>query len=93
MNTIYSDLLSSSSSDDDDIVELWFPENTWQYNLINDKYVFKKDNESVLKTYGLYYLKDLYQKVNNNYMRNKHTKKLVFYISEIEWDHIKCFVK
>ena len=72
-------------------IKLWYDENSWQYKLITDQYVFN-DNSSVLEKYDLLYLKSLFINEKNNFIKNKCYIKLMLYITNTEWNIIKNLV-
>ena len=74
-------------------VELWYNNNTWQYKLVNDLYVFKENGESVLEKYDILYLKKMYKNARNNYKRNKAVFKLLQVITKLEWSNIEGLVE
>lgn len=73
-------------------VKLCFDENTWQYKMINDLYIFKDDGSSVLEVFDLMRMNRKFNKANNNYYRNKYMKKMMRTISDKSWDSIKDLV-
>ena len=73
-------------------VKLCFGENTWQYKMINDLYIFKDDGSSVLEVFDLMRMNRKFNKAKNNYYRNKYMKKMMRTISDKSWDSIKDLV-
>jgi hypothetical protein len=73
-------------------VKLCFGENTWQYKMINDLYIFKDDGSSVLEVFDLMRMNRKFNKARNNYYRNKYMKKMMRTISDKSWDSIKDLV-
>ena len=73
-------------------VKLCFGENTWQYKMINDLYIFKDDGSSVLEVFDLMRMNRKFNKAKNNYYRNKYMNKMMRTISDKSWDSIKDLV-
>ena len=73
-------------------VKLCFGEDTWQYKMINDLYIFKDDGSSVLEVFDLMRMNRKFNKARNNYYRNKYMKKMMRTISDKSWDSIKGLV-
>ena len=71
-------------------VELWYPRDTWQYNLVKNKYVFSDElNNSVLDSFGLSELTEEFKNCKNNYKRNNVYHKLTKVVTEEKWNEIK----
>ena len=74
---------------DDKQVGLWYNEQSWQYKLVNDLYVFKDTKQSVLQKYDLMYVKKMYQKAKSNFRKNRAYYKMMHVVTMKEWDSIK----
>lgn len=74
-------------------VGLWYNDESWQYKLVNDLYVFKENNNSVLEKYDISFVKKMFQNAKNNYKRNKAYYKLMQVITLNEWDQLKDKVR
>ena len=74
-------------------VGLWYNDQSWQYKLANDRFVFKDTNMSVLEKYDLLYVKKMFVNAKNNYKRNKAYHKLMIKVTLNEWDIIKDFIE
>ena len=74
-------------------VGLWYNDQSWQYKLVNDLYVFRDTSMSVLEKYDLLYVKKMFCSATNNYKRNNAYHKLMKKITLNEWDIIKDFVE
>jgi hypothetical protein len=72
--------------------KLHFGENSWQYKMINDLYIFKDDGSAVLDVFDLTRLNRKFNKARNNYYRNKYIKKMMKTITEKSWESIKDIV-
>tara|TARA_B110000037_G_C17110398_1_gene501633 strand:- start:2652 stop:2942 length:291 start_codon:yes stop_codon:yes gene_type:complete len=93
MNTNLSLLYFSDSEEDIEEIKLLYNQDDWQYKLINNNYIFKSDNNFVLKIYNLLYLKNKFNNTNNNTIKNNLFKILLFNFTEIEWENINSLVK
>lgn len=72
--------------------KLCFDENSWQYKMINDLYIFKDDGSTVLDVFDLTRLNRKFNSARNNYYRNKYIKKMMKTITEKSWESIKDIV-
>lgn len=72
--------------------KLHFDENSWQYKMINDLYIFKDDGSTVLDVFDLTRLNRKFNRARNNYYRNKYIKKMMKTITEKSWESIKDIV-
>ena len=72
--------------------KLHFGENSWQYKMINDLYIFKDDGSGVLDVFNLTRLNRKFNRAKNNYYRNKYIKKMMRTITEKSWESIKDIV-
>lgn len=72
--------------------KLHYGENSWQYKMINDLYIFKDDGSAVLDVFDLTRLNRKFNRAKNNYYRNKYIKKMMKTITEKSWESIKDIV-
>lgn len=72
--------------------KLHYGENSWQYKMINDLYIFKDDGSGVLDVFNLTRLNEKFNKAKNNYYRNKYINKMMRTITEKSWESIKDIV-
>ena len=68
--------------------ELWYDNESWQFKLLNDKYILG-DNSSILEKYSCLELKEEFEQCRNNYRRNNVYRKLMKVVTSDEWIKIK----
>lgn len=73
-------------------VNLWYNEESWQYKLVNDRYIFKETGQSVLDKYNIGDVAKMFKLARNNYKKNKAYHVMMNTVSVKEWDQIKDLV-